>query len=340
VVRALAARALALALAPVAAGCATFEDPTIVLDLRVVAMTAEPPEQVVDLDLAAPPAPGALLAQLGPTRVCAHVADPGAVRALRWSMAACLPADDLRCDPALPRLALAEGRLGDPETTGDADGGRACAQIEYGADPAGWIALLERALARDPTSGLAGLDYAIELRVGDPDAPPALDAFAVKQVRLSARFPATKVANHNPRVADLQLTARSARQSAPRRRCPQQVAYQDDFVVRPGDVVTLFPLEPGQGTDEPVREEFTIPTLEGGFETFTETLSYQWLAGAGAFRDSTTGGPPDLFGNETPLGTKWTAPQVAEATDVPIWVIQRDERLGASLVETCIQVRP
>jgi hypothetical protein len=333
-------RSLALVLAGAGGGCATFEDPTIVLDLRVVAMTAEPPEQVVDLELSGrePPDPEALLAQLAPTRTCVYVADPGVTRDLRWSMTACLASDDLRCDPALPQVFLAEGMLGDPEVL--ADGGRACALIEYDVDPAGWLALLGAALRRDPTRGLAGLDYALEVRLGDPAEPAALDVFGVKQARVSARLPAMKVANHNPSLADLQLSVRQVRgESAPRRRCAERDP-EHEFKVISGDRVTLFPVEPGQGTDEPAREEFTVPTLDGGFETFTETLSYQWLAGAGAFQDPVTGGPPDIFGNETLLGTDWTAPRVSAPTDVPIWLIQRDERYGASVTQTCIRVMP
>jgi hypothetical protein len=255
-------------------------------------------------------------------------------------MTACLSTEELRCDPALPRVFLAEGRLADPEAIDVPGGGRACAVIEHDADPAGWIALLSSALERDPTRGLAGLDYAVELRVGDPGEPAALDAFAVKQVRISARLPATKVANHNPTVADLQLSGRQVRgESAPRRRCAER-SVLEQFVVRSGEVVTLFPVEPGQNSPLPAREDFTIPTLDGGFETFTEILSYQWLAGAGSFADEITGGPPDLFGNETLLGTDWTAPEVEATTDVPIWLIQRDERYGASVVETCLRVVP
>lgn len=330
----------ALALIALAAGCATFEDPTIVLDLRVVGMTAEPPEQVLDVGLGMPPSADELLAQLVPTRVCAHVADPGAERELRWSMTACLPTDDLRCDPERPRVFLTEARLGDPELTGGPDGGRACALIEYDLDPAGWIALLSSALERDPTRGLGGLDYAVELRLGDPAEDPALDAFAVKQARISARFPDTKVANRNPRITELQLSmAFVSTDTAPRRRCADRDSVEQ-FIVDAGDVVTLFPVEPSEDSPEPAREEFTVPTLDGGFETFIEVVSYQWLGGAGSFADPITGGPPDIFGNQTLLGTEWTAPDVTGVLDVPIWLIQRDERFGVAVYETCIRVRP
>lgn len=334
--RTLAALAVALAVAP--GGCATFEDPTIVLDLRVIGMTAEPPEQVIELDLSKPPRPDELIAQLDPTYVCAYLADPAERRALWWSMTACLLDLDSRCDPARPQVFLGEGVLGDPEQT--PEGGRACSLIEYDADPAAWIAMLGSAIEGDPTRGLGGVDYAVELRVGEELASRALDLFGVKQARISARIPDTRVANHNPTLADLQLSRASGfSSSAPRRRCADP-SGDPVFSVRSGEVITLYPLEPEEGIDPPVREEFIVPTLDGGFEKYTEVLTYQWLGGGGTVVDPLTGGPPDVFGNQTLLGTDWIAPTVGQATLIPIWVIQRDERFGGSVRETCIRVLP
>lgn len=331
-----ALRAAAAALV-LAGACATFEDPTVVIDLRVVGMTADPPEQVIDVDLSDPqtvPQPDELLAQLSPTRVCAHVADPGAARELAWSMRACLLTEDYRCDPARPSLLLGAGALADPDAA--PQGGRACSLIEYDADPAGWLALLADALEGSPTRGLGGLDYAVELRIGDPAVDPALDVFAVKQVRISARLPANKVANQNPRITGLQISRPGVGgQGAPAGRCAD---VPDPFEVAPRSRVTLFPLEPGEDTANPAREEFTLPTLDGGFETFTETISYQWLVGAGSITDPITGGPPDIFGNQTLLGTEWTAPGTVGSIDVPVWLVQRDERYGVSVYEHCIRV--
>ncbi len=91
----------ALAMLAVLAGCTTFEDPTIVLDLRVLAMTANIPDQVVDVDLAMP-MPAEILDQLQNTDVCALVADPAHERFLRWSMTLCLLDEEGRCDRTLP----------------------------------------------------------------------------------------------------------------------------------------------------------------------------------------------------------------------------------------------
>ena len=99
--RALATLAIAGA-AAAAAGCGSFQDPNIVVDLRVLALTAEPAEQMLDVDLSKPPDPAALLAQLVPTEVCALIADPGADRRLLWSMTLCPLTSDERCDDEYP----------------------------------------------------------------------------------------------------------------------------------------------------------------------------------------------------------------------------------------------
>ena len=93
--------------AAAAAGCGSFQDPNVVVDLRVLAMRAEPAEQMLDVDLTRPPDPAALLAQLVPTEVCALVADPGQDRRLLWSMTMCPLTLDDRCDDDRPQVELA-----------------------------------------------------------------------------------------------------------------------------------------------------------------------------------------------------------------------------------------
>ena len=62
-------RAIFVGLAALA-GCGRFQDPNVVVDLRVLAMMATPPDQVIDVDLTGPVMPQDLLAQLVPTEVC------------------------------------------------------------------------------------------------------------------------------------------------------------------------------------------------------------------------------------------------------------------------------
>ncbi|MBZ0232554.1 MAG: hypothetical protein K8M05_09520, partial [Deltaproteobacteria bacterium] len=82
-------------LCAIAAGCGSFENPSIVIDLRFIGIAAEPPEQVVPFDPENP-----LGTEFGPVQVCAVVADPGEARALAWSMSVCRPVGGRRCDAA------------------------------------------------------------------------------------------------------------------------------------------------------------------------------------------------------------------------------------------------
>ena len=103
----------------------------------------------------------------------------------------------------------------------------------------------------------------------------------------------------------------------------------------PSQAVTLFPAET-DGT----REDYFVPTIDGTFRTFTETIDYQWLASAGSFSDDFTGGKPDLVGNPVLLATDWFSPRVDSPLEVQLWVIQRDERFGATAYPVCLRVVP
>jgi hypothetical protein len=87
-----------------------------------------------------------------------------------------------------------------------------------------------------------------------------------------------------------------------------------------------------------------VPTIDGMTRTFTESLTYQWVLTDGHVKDDSTGGPHDPFGNPAPLFTDFTAPGtdtlMGAPEDISMWVMQRDERLGAAWFETCIRVTP
>ena len=156
----------ALAITAVLAGCTSFEDPTIVLDLRVLAMTADIPDQIVDVDLAMP-MPAAILGQLQPTNVCALVADPAQDRPLRWSMTLCLLEEEGRCDRTLPYVELGSGVILDPERATAAQ--RPCGIIEPTAYGPTILALLRAAVEANPVQALGGIDYTVVFSVGAVD---------------------------------------------------------------------------------------------------------------------------------------------------------------------------
>jgi hypothetical protein len=334
------------------AGCTTFEDPNIVIDIRALAMHASVPEQVVDIDLNNPPQPADLLQQLRPSTVCMLVADPTNMRRLRWSMTLCPYGDGERCDDDHPQTMIGQGIADDPElgmdpkvcaeaadkiaagdSTATIPDGCGCATVNPDGN---LLAVLLDALDNDPLRGFQGLDYEVMLRVGGEDGDPKLDQYAAKGLRLAARIPASREANNNPGLMQLQgqLTGGDPF-ILPFGRCEETV---EPFEMPPDTKLNLLPVElPG------AREAYVVPTLDGGSEMFTETLTYQWVANGGGLSSGSTGGPHDAFGNEAPLDTDWTSPgadKVTEPTDFTIWIVQRDERLGATWYETCLRVTP
>ena len=318
------------------AGCATFQDPNIVVDLRVLAMRADVCDQVIDVDFTNPPPAATLLAQLVPATVCALVADPNFDRQLRWSMVACNLDANERCDDGVPQAPLGSGVLDDPDITEPEPA--MCATLPVDGNLLG---VLLDVLDNDPLQGLGGLYYGVSLRVGGADADPDLDLYAAKELRVSPRIPPDLRANNNPYLQQIQASINNGNQSVLELgRCIDfEASDQAPLIVAPEDVLDITPIEPAG-----VREVYVAPTVDGGEQTFTETLTYQWTATNGSFSSGSTGGPPDLFGNPAPLDSEWTAPTASAInnmmTDVPIWVVQRDERLGVQWYETCIRVMP
>ncbi len=317
-----------LVVAAVLGGCGTFEDPAIVIDLRILGMTAEPPEQVSPFDPMNP-----LDVMFGPVEVCAIVADPAEVRALAWSMVACPPVGDRRCDDlSRPLHVMGEGTLDDPETAPTPQ--VACATLPPGPE---LIAILRDTIENDSLSGFGGIDVNIGLRVVPVGGGEAAAIYGAKAVRFSPLLPAGRVANTNPRLDQIAVDGGDGTTPAPLGlgRCVDQLA---PLALGPAQTIHLDPIEPPG-----VREDYLVPTFEGGVRMFTENLRYEWLAGGGDWTRAGTGGPRDGAGNQPVLDTEWESPpadRLDGVTDVPLWVVQRDERGGARWFESCVRVTP
>lgn len=315
------------------AACGSFEDPAIVLDLRLLAAVATPPEQVVPVD---PANPLGAFAAVQPFEVCALVADPGATRGLAWSMSVCPPRTDLRCDPVDPQFVAAAGRIDDPDSSLAPQ--RLCATVPAGGP---LLAVIRATLDNDPLHGFSGIDLNVALRVV-PDGGGEREAvYAGKAARFSAQLPAERVANQNPSLdrIDAAVIAADGTSGEPvpllRGRCVDQPT---PLTLAVGQRLHLTPIEPPGA-----REDYVVPTFEGGSRRFTENLRYQWLAGAGDWTRASTGGTRDGAGNAPPLDTAWKPPAAADVgagLDVPLWLIERDERGGAAWFEACVHVRP
>ncbi len=323
--------------------CASFPDPDVVVDLRILAITADPPEQVIDVDLNAVD-PAAILAQLQPTEVCALVAEPDRERALKWSMTLCALDGDERCgepddddedQTPLPTILLEEGIQPDYETTpvlGPDD--RMCTTIPPSPDQ---LAIIGAALERADFGGVGGIDYGVSFAVVGADEPTAPALFGGKGIRVSARIPAERTPNSNPVLDGFDASIDMGEPvRLPLGRCIEQTA---PLTMAVGSKLRLTPIENAQ-----TREVYVVPTLDGTTREFTESPTYQWLVGAGGLSAGSTGGTRDGVGNFPPLFTDFTPPQtpeeVGDGVDVPLWIVQRDERLGARYYESCIRVTP
>lgn len=331
-------RALALVALVALAGCASFEDPTIVLDLRVLGIETTPPEQVLDIDPTRQPTIDEVLEQLQPIRVRALIAEPYVSNELFWTMTACVLLDmGSRCDPDGPSFEFAGGTLFDSEIfpgspcKGETreEPGTVCGTL---VPDNRFVQILFKALDGDLTGGLGGIDIGIVLRVNDAYIKPPAEVFAAKHVRFAPRIPADRLPNNNPNIDQLLLGRGGFGSELTKSHCADQGAVS---TLGAGDTATLFPV-----SRESDKEEYVLPTLDGQSERFTEFLTYQWIATAGSFVDEVTGGPPDVFGNIRLDGTEWKAPDVDFDTLVTVWVIQRDSRYGVRWREGCIKVVP
>lgn len=315
-----------LALGLAAAGCGSFEDPAIVLDLRSLAVVVEPPEQVFPIDRDDPTD-----VEVAPFTACTLLADPGANRGLRWSMTVCPRKQDLRCDPERPQYVVAEGRIDDPDVA--LPGPTLCATVPGDGRLLG---VVRDQLENDNLGGFGGVDINLLLRVTPEGGAAGEEIWSSKAARFSAQLPAERVANRNPTLDRIDVeVAGGLAMPLPLGRCVDQAAL---LTLAPGQRLHLTPVEPAGA-----REDYVVPTFEGGSRAFTENLRYQWLAGAGDWTRSGTGGPRDGAGNPPPLDTEWKTPpaeDVGAGLDVPLWVVQRDERGGTAWFESCVRVRP
>ena len=191
----------ALVLLLLVGACGSFADEDIVVDLRVLAMSASLPQQLVVIDREDPGDPVDLLEQIQPHEMCALIADPEHDRRLRWEMTLCALDSNERCDAGVPSVVIGSGVLDDPDVTVPEP--RMCATIQPDGNLLG---ILLEVLEGDVYGGLAGIDYGIGLRVGAEDESPDLDLYAGKTMSIVPKIPESRTANVNPAVDGIEIT--------------------------------------------------------------------------------------------------------------------------------------
>lgn len=329
-----------------AAGCGNFEVQSIVLDLRILSMTVTPPEVVVPLEAAQDPMN---LPQVS-VEVCALIADPADAREIEYRMTACWPTEEsFRCDEPGRAEVLLTGTPSDPYArVTDPEDSEAPVEVcaTLNSNVVLPVLILDQVEVQGSYENVAAqvvgnggnLDVQVELAVRGAGQGLEDLQFGSKRVRYALPLPEGRVANQNPRIETLQAVVGEAEEPVAMQagRC---IDIETPLEVAPGTDIEFEPV-PAEGS----REEYLVLTFDGRTRMFTENLVYTWYATHGAWEFEQTGGPRDIAGNDPDPKSVWTAPRnpdrVGDGIDVPIWVVQRDERGGQSWIESCVRVMP
>jgi hypothetical protein len=327
------------------AGCGSFETRSIVLDLRMLSLVVTPPEVLIPLDADTDLMD---LPQVD-VEVCALIADPADARELDYRMIACWPnVETLRCDDPARAKVLITGtpgspfvRVPDPETAGEPV--RVCATMSSNAvlpvlilDQIDLLGSYEDVAAQVIANG-GNLDVQIEVAVRGADQGQDDLQYGSKRMRYAVPLCEGREVNQNPGIATLQASVGGAEPAPmPVGRC---IDMASPLEVGPGDEIEIEPI-PTEGS----RQDYCVPTFDGSAREFVENLTYTWYATHGGWELEETGGPRDIVDNEPEYDSTWTAPRnpdvIGAGLDVPVWVVQRDERGGQSWIESCVRVLP
>jgi len=231
---------LLLALCLPALACTpNFQSSSQVTDLRILALQAEPPEALVDLDAGT----------VQPVRLNVLVADPFARRDGVMSGQLCFPTDNLKCTDPSQTVAL------------PTQSQKVTQVYSYQLRlPAG---ALQAALQNDKLRGLGGIRVQTTVEVADGDPHGA--AGGSKSLLFNAAAPGT-TPNQNPQLNGLSLTLTDGTPYA-------TLAPGQELKVKAGLVLGLLPTHAADQS-----EHYCTTDLAGKETCLTELLSYSFYA--------------------------------------------------------------
>jgi len=348
----MAVTALALgAMAVAGAGCSSFEDPTTVIDLRVLGLKADPPEIYVD--------PSALPTDPFTSNISALVADPkGGGRPLSYNVLACpREIDTVTAATGKNGVICQPNQPGQPPTSLEVTPGGATA-TPTDSGPAQTIgfqfqvppALLQQAFSVDAPAGSQGFQLPIVLQL-EVDAGGE-SVVTTKRVIFSQKIEGheDQLPNANPTMTAISTyTDRDANNMAINA-VPHTVASDTGTVdsatpitVKLGESVWIEP----QGA---VAEDYWTRALTNDNppqmqtkHVHAETLRYSFLTTAGTFAPAGTSNEQlQVIFSQLGLASKYTAPKTMpdSGTEQTFWIVVRDERGGASWIKGTITLMP
>ncbi len=293
-----------------------FEKAELVIDLRILAVVAEPPEVFPPSTLGVT-AEGFGLNVIGdpePVQVQTLVTKPESDAELSYRVEACLFTDGYRCRGG-HTIQVAEGSAR-PETfdfefrPGRGDLNRGSSEDAFGGF-GGRFVLLSSEITQGEVVEYAGkvVTYNNPLLIPAEGQDP----------------PPPKVPNRNPRVDGLLIGEVESRDSS------------GILVATAGELIDLEAIF----DRETEVEEYPVPTYATGdppsfgYRILEELLEFSFFATAGEFGDHTVV-TRDPRGDKMDLSSSWTAPE--ELGMVTLWMVTRDDRGGASWLRRQIDV--
>ncbi len=313
-------------------GCGIrLDNPTTVHDLRVLGMSFDPPDvmmnactpQVFGLLLAGgadggfviPPQVQELLAVPASKQLTfkALIADPaGNGRSLRYELSTCANNGDRECNADGSRIVLWSAELPAGEITAKVMVG---AQLMSNGDP-----LLTEVIKRDPYKGLGGIRVPVVLKVFGPDSGELIYAQKL-MVYWCHFFPAMKQ-NVQPVLPGMTFEGTEWKEDEVR-----EVTGHGPFRVAPLDYAAL-------------EESYVVPTLQFKPVTLQESWLITHHTTLGTMSPYQTGGGLSTQ-VEGSVESDW-APDSTQtsSTDVTFWFTVRDGRGGESWLSRKVRFNP
>jgi hypothetical protein len=326
-----------LALVLVFAACTpSFENPSSVIDLRLLAVRADPPEVLIDVDALV--ATHMLPEALPDITLTPLVVDPrGAGRAVSYRVEACVNDPNVAIMGGEQRA----GRVGDSVSDSPCAAGSTLVAMGTALPVDGVVpfsvtfrptlALLMQAGMVDPLGVQLGLPLLLTFTV----SAGSETVVAVKRVIFSPRLSPAHEPNANPVVTG--FTFRWSRDGV---RMPLDAAAPPQV---PARAELRFGFQPAVAEAYPARN-FSLSERRFYTEQVTsETLRYNFYATRGRFAPGGVNNDPSPLRNNPTMEneTVYVAPDVVtRVDDVDIFVVVRDERAGASFTRTRLQLQP
>ena len=276
------------------------EDTSLVVDLRVLGLSVDPPELMAQScgALSAEATPEDLLALrafLAPVTFRALIADAaGNDREIAYELLACASREDLTCAHPDEHVLIASGLTRAGELTLPA--------LVPGALTTESGPLLLQVQRNDPLGGLRGLRLPLVLHVTTAEE----EIYARKDLLFSCKlFPEAR-ANLQPTLEDVRINGQPA----------------SALEVRGYEPVILLPAELSTK-----QEKYFELSLDGVAREHTEQWHLSWFTNAGSIKGSGEAGS-DPAATDQSFGATWTPPPDGKTRDVIIWGVVRDGRGG------------